>query len=58
MEGVDGRTQDRLADEPERRHALDPGGLLLAVGKQPLNDVLMIIQDTGLRPSEVLSHSD
>jgi integrase len=44
-----------LAEEPERRQALDPESerLLLAVGKQPLNDVLMIIQDTGLRPSEV-----
>jgi integrase len=45
----------RLAEEPERRQALDPDSerLLLAVGKQPLNDVLMIIQDAGLRPSEV-----
>jgi len=37
--------------------AVESEKLLLAVGKQPLNDVLMIIQDTGLRPSEVW-HSD
>ena len=37
--------------------AVESERLLLAVGKQPLNDVLMIIQDTGLRPSEVW-HSD
>src|SRR5882724_7431182 len=45
----------RLLSEPERQQVLDPESeaKLVAVGKQPLNDVLVIIQDTGMRPDEV-----
>jgi integrase len=45
----------RLLAEPERQQVLDPESeaKLVAVGKQPLNDVLVIIQDTGMRPDEV-----
>ena len=45
----------RLLPEPERQQVLDPESeaKLVAVGKQPLNDVLVIIQDTGMRPDEV-----
>ncbi len=41
--------------EPERQQVLDPESeaKLVAVGEQPLNDVLVIIQDTGMRPDEV-----
>lgn len=44
-----------LLDEPEREQILDPESetKLMAVGKQPLNDVLISIQDAGLRPDEV-----
>jgi integrase len=45
----------RLLPEPERQQILDPDSeaKLLAVGKQPLNDVMVIIQDAGMRPDEV-----
>lgn len=45
----------KLLDEPERQEVLDPSSeaMLLAVGRQPLNDVLFIIQDAGMRPDEV-----
>jgi integrase len=45
----------RLLAEPERQQVLDPESeaKLVAVGKQPLNDVLVIIQDAGMRPDEV-----
>jgi integrase len=45
----------RLLPEPERQQVLDPESeaKLLAVGKQPLNDVMVIIQDAGMRPDEV-----
>ena len=45
----------RLLTEPERQQVLDPESeaKLLAVGKQPLNDVMVIIQDAGMRPDEV-----
>jgi integrase len=45
----------RLLAEPERQQVLDPESeaKLVAVGKQPLNDVLIIIQDAGMRPDEV-----
>ena|SRR5712691_3551576 len=45
----------RLLAEPERQQVLDPESeaKLVAVGKQPLNDILVIIQDTGMRPDEV-----
>jgi integrase len=44
-----------LLEEKERDEILDSESeaKLLAVGKQPLNDVLFIAQDTGLRPEEV-----
>jgi hypothetical protein len=44
----------RLLAEPERQQVLDPESeaKLVAVGKQPLNDVLIIIQDAGMRPDE------
>ena len=45
----------RLLEEPEREQVLDPDSeaRLIAIGKQPLNDVLVIIQDAGMRPDEV-----
>ena len=36
----------------------DTGAKLLAVAEQPTKDVLMMIQDTGMRPEEGRSHSD
>lgn len=41
--------------EPERQQVLDPESeaKLVAVGKQPLNDVMVIIHDAGMRPDEV-----
>jgi len=45
----------KLLDEPEREHLLDleSEARLLSAGKQPLNDVLIIVQDAGVRPDEV-----
>jgi integrase len=45
----------RLMEEVGRELTIDPEteAKLLAVAKQPLKDVLVVIQDTGMRPEEV-----
>jgi integrase len=45
----------RLMEEAGRELTIDPEteAKLLAVAKQPLKDVLVLIQDTGMRPEEV-----
>ncbi len=45
----------RLLKELGREQTIDPESeaKLLAVAKQPVKDILIIIQDTGLRPEEV-----
>jgi integrase len=55
MESLGCCTKIKLLAEPEREQVLDPESeaKLLAVGKQPLSDVLIIIQNAGMRPDEV-----
>jgi integrase len=45
----------KLVREQGREQTIDPDteARLLAVAKQPLKDILIIIQDTGMRPEEV-----
>ena len=50
------RSRVKLMKEVGRELTIDPdtGAKLLAVAKQPMKDVLMMIQDTGMRPEEVV----
>jgi integrase len=45
----------KLVKEMGREQTIDPDceAKLLAAGRQPMRDVLIIIQDTGMRPEEV-----
>jgi len=55
MEGHCNCPEDQLLKELGREQTidLDTEAKLLSVGKQPMEDVLIIIQDTGMRPDEV-----
>ena len=50
------RSRVRLMKEVGRELTIDrdTGAKLLAVAEQPTKDVLMMIQDTGMRPEEVV----
>ena len=50
------RPRVKLMKKVGRELTIDPdtGAKLLAVAKQPMKDVLMMIQDTGMRPEEVV----
>ena len=50
------RSRVKLMKEVGRELTIDPdtGAKLLAVAEQPTKDVLMMIQDTGMRPEEVV----
>jgi len=50
----------KLMKEAGRELTIEPEteAKLLAVGKQPMKDVLILIQDTGDAPRGGLSHSD
>jgi hypothetical protein len=52
MEGHCNCPEDQLLKELGREQTidLDTEAKLLSVGKQPMEDVLIIIQDTGMRP--------
>ena len=50
------RPRVKLMKKVGRELTIDPdtGAKLLAVAEQPMKDVLMMIQDTGMRPEEVV----